>query len=164
VKAGDEVFVDTNVIIAAFGSKAWKPLAQFFRLLTADQCAIEAATGDQRRKDYVTVDDALLRKTATIVKPEKKSLATLTLSLPRGLFLDPGERDLIACAIDRPAAWLLCSPDKAAVRAMHTLGKIAQLVSFEALVRAAKFNIQLYEPFTEKWLRGVRTQLELETL
>lgn len=164
MKAGDEVFVDTNVIIAAFGSKAWKPLAEFFRLLTADQCAIEAATGDRRRKGYLAIDDELLRKTATIVKPEKKSLAALTLSLPRGLFLDPGERDLIACALDHSAAWLLCSPDKAAIRAMHTLGKLAQVVSLEALVRAAKLNIPLSEPFNEKWLSGVRIQLELETL
>jgi hypothetical protein len=164
VKPGDEVFVDTNVIIAAFGSKAWKPLAKFFRLLTADQCAIEAATGDRRSKGYVPVDDALVRKTATILKPEKKQLAGLTLSLPHGLFLDAGERDLIACALDHSDAWLLCSPDKAAVRAMHTLGKVAQVVSFETLVRAAKLNIRMSEPFTEKWLSGVRTQLELEIL
>ncbi len=164
MKADDEVFVDTNVIIAAFSLKVWKPLAQLFCFFTADQCAIEAATGDQRRKDYVPVDDALLRKTATILKPSKKNLATLALSLPRGLFLDPGERDLIACTLDRADGWFLCSPDKAAVRAMHSLGQIERVVSFEALTRTAKLGVRPEAPLTEKWLGGVRTQLELENL
>lgn len=156
--------MDTNGIIAAFRLKVWKPLAGVFRLISAEQCAIEAATGDQRRNDYVSVDDALLRQTATILTPESKAIATLTLSLPPGLFLDPGERDLIACALGRPGAWSLCSPDKAAIRAMHTLNKISHVVSFETLVQTAKLGVQLKDPLTEKWLSGVRTNLELGIL
>ena len=155
--------MDTNVIIAAFAAKAWKPLAEFFRLITADRCAVEAATGQRQQKGYIAVDDGLVRKTATILKPDTKQLAQAALAL-RGIFLDDGERDLLACAIARPNAWLLCSPDKAAVRAMHRLGKLGQAVSLEALTRAAKLNVRLDEPFTEKWMRSFRTQLELETL
>lgn len=160
---GDEVFVDTNVIIAAFAAKAWKPLAAFFRLITTDSCAVEAATGDRSRKGYVAVDDAVVRQTAAIVKPTTKQLAQADLSL-RGVFLDAGERDLLACAIAHPGAWVLCSSDKAAVRALHVLGNISRAISLEALARAAKLGVSLKEPFTEEWMSNVRTQLELGML
>src|SRR5947208_1227024 len=105
-------------------------------MVTVNECAIEEGSGNKSRKGYVAVDDATLRKTATILKPNIKQLAAAALLL-RGVFLDDGERDLIACALARPGAWLLCSSDKAAVRAMHTVGKLAQAVSLEALARAA---------------------------
>ena len=155
--------MDTNVIIAAFAVKAWEPLAAFFRLITTDSCVVEAATGDRSRKGYVAVDDAVVRATATIIKPTMKQLAQADLSV-RGVFLDAGERDLLACAIAHPEAWILCSSDKAAVRALHVLGNIARAVSLEALTRAAKLGVSLKEPFTEKWMSNVRTQLELGML
>ncbi len=155
--------MDTNVIIAAFAVKAWKPLAAFFRLITTDSCAVEAATGDRSRRGYVAVDDAVVRETATIVKPTTKQLAQADLSL-RGVFLDAGERDLLACAMTHPGAWLLCSSDKAAVRATHVLGNLDRVVSLEALTQTAKIGVPLGEPFTDKWMSSVRTQLLLETL
>jgi hypothetical protein len=163
VNKSDEIFMDANGIIAAFAVKAWKPLAAFFRLNTTDSCVIEAATGDRSRKTYIPVDDALVRMTATILKPTTKQLAQLDLSL-RGVILDAGERDLLACAMTHPGAWLLCSSDKAAVCAMHVLGNLDRVVSLEALTRTAKIGVSLGEPFTEKWMGGVRTQLLLESL
>ena len=53
MKPGDEVFVDTNVIIDAFRDrKRGNRWPNSFRLITADQCAVEAATGDREPKDY----------------------------------------------------------------------------------------------------------------
>jgi hypothetical protein len=164
VNPGDEIFLDTNVIIEAFRVKVWKPLAQTFRLSTVEECAIEAATGYKRRKGYVAVDLDAIRATASIHKPEFSSVVSLTRSLPAGLLLDPGERDLTACAIARPHGWLFCSADAAAVRALHVLGKLGQAVSLEAIVRVAKLNPNVREQFAEKWLSDRRTRLELGVL
>jgi hypothetical protein len=164
VNPGNEIFLDTNVIIEAFRVKAWKPLAQMFRLCTVEECAIEAATGDKRRKGYAVVDVDAIRASASISKPDLASVASLTRSLPTGLMLDRGERDLIACALARPHGWLLCSADAAALRALHVLGKLEQAVSLEEIVRAAKLNPAVREQFAKKWLSALRTRLELGVL
>jgi len=164
MKRGDEVFVDTNVIIEAHRVRGWKALTAAFKLVTAAKCVEEAATGDRRRGGYVEVDVDNLQKTATVCQPDPTEATKLVMELPPGLTLDPGERDLLACVRNRPGVWWVCSPDGAAVRAAHALGFLDQMVSLEHLLQTAKIRTGLQPQFMEKWLSGVRTRLKLDSL
>ncbi len=80
--------------------------------------------------------------------------------------LDPGERDLIAYALEREDVWLLCSPDKACVRAMNDLNLLDRTISLQELVEKTRIKllIKLKKQYTKKWLGEFRTNLRLEKL
>jgi hypothetical protein len=64
--------------------------------------------------------------------------ARLALAYEHADALDDGERALFAHAIGRADdLWLLCSPDKASIRAAVALACADQLVSLEVLARQA---------------------------
>ncbi len=81
--------------------------------------------------------------------------------------MDRGEQELFAHAyevIDRP--WVICSPDKAAVRAAVALGFGDRVCSLEDLVRVvgARLRSPLRRQYTTAWLTSFRSKVLLEGL
>lgn len=60
-------------------------------------------------------------------------------------------------------SWILCSPDKASVRAAVTLGCGDRLCSLEDLARivGTRPDPPLRHQFTSEWLRSFRTKVRL---
>ena len=89
--------------------------------------------------------------------------AMFGLGYPEAQNMDAGEPDLFAHAYGRVArgddVWILCSADKAAVRAAVALGWKDQLQSLAALVSTvgARVSTPLADHFGERWLSEFRT-------
>lgn len=66
--------------------------------------------------------------------------ATFALQYADASNLDAGERDLmahgLACLADGDSLWVVCSPDRASVRAAVALGWADRMHSLEALIEA----------------------------
>ena len=152
------VLVDTNVIIEAHRVRSWDAVTGWFSVETVDECAVEAGSGDSRKCGYVFVDVKQLRKKIMVHKVERKIVLAAELTNERFSELDPGEKELLAFAIQYEKAWLLCSPDRACMGLMHELSFLNRLVSLETMQRKAGLNKQLRENFTEKWLKKRRTE------
>jgi hypothetical protein len=159
IARGDIVLLDTNVIIEAHRARCWKSLAQFFRLETVEECCVETATGNRRRRDYVPVDVEALREQMVVHTVSSSQLAQTEVRLPGPDLLDPGEKHLLAHALAKPGAWYLSASDRAAVRAGNELGFLERFVSLEALARAVGMTPQFKNHFTEKWLSALRTDI-----
>jgi len=72
------------------------------------------------------------------------------------------EKDLMAYALEKKDAWVLCSPDKACVRAMFALNFKNRTISLQKLIEETglkinKFNLK--KQYTENWLVDFRTNL-----
>jgi hypothetical protein len=82
-----------------------------------------------------------------------------------GALLDDGERDLLVYAgtLTVGEAWLLNSPDMAAIRHAHSRGWLDRLVSLEAINSHLKGRLgaALRENYSEQWLSVRRTRLIL---
>ena len=79
--------------------------------------------------------------------------------------LDAGEEDLLAFARTQRDYWWLCGPDRAAVRALHTIGKLDRSVSLERLIQTYSQKgkaPELEYGQTEAWLSRFRMQLQLD--
>ncbi|MBI5385590.1 MAG: hypothetical protein HZA90_13000 [Verrucomicrobia bacterium] len=155
------VLVDTNVIVEAFRTSCWKALIQAWRVVTVEKCAEEAASGYKRRVGYVPVDADTLRAGAEIAAVSRAELAALFEQLPSADQIDEGERHLLAHALARPDAWVISSGDAGAVKAGRELGVLERFVSLEAMARKTGASREWKRHFTEKWLAGLRTDLQL---
>ena len=158
------VLIDTNAIIEAHRVKCWNNLASLFQMETVDECVVELGTGDSLRDDYVKIDIEYFKKTIRIHNTTEIERVALALKYDNHDLLDPGEKDLMAYALEKRDAWILCSPDKACVRAMFVLGFKNRTVSLQKLIEEAglKINkINLKKQYTEKWLVDFRTGLLL---
>jgi hypothetical protein len=82
------------------------------------------------------------------------------------VILDPGEEDLIAKAVQQKDAWLLCSPDKAAIRAVSLLNLAQRLISLEELAGECGLDVRkkAKEHYLKTWLQRQRTLMEFEIL
>ena len=81
--------------------------------------------------------------------------------------MDPGEHDLLAYAhASSQDAWVLCSPDKASVRAAVKLGLGDRLRALDSLVDAVgvRPSPSLLRQYTTAWLTSFRTKVILEGL
>ena len=93
--------------------------------------------------------------------------AQFELTYPDGSTMDPGERDLMAHALARvsrgDSVWVVCSPDKASVRAGVALGLGDNMCSLEDLVGAvgARPGLPMKRQFTTRWLADFRTSVLL---
>ena len=79
--------------------------------------------------------------------------------------MDAGEQDLFSHAITRQDdAWLLCSPDKASLKAGVKLGWEDRLCSLEELANqvGVRPNPAFHRNVGSAWLSGERTHLLLE--
>lgn len=162
IPRGEVVLIDTNVILEAYRTVCWKHLAGFFVLKTTNACVVECETGNQRRGVPIPVDIAILRTTAHIESVNEEQIAELRFTLAGKVSLDPGEEALIAYACRHPNAWVICSPDKAAVRACFILGFLDRIVALEDLTESSGIAVDLRRNYTRNRLANFRTDLLLE--
>lgn len=158
------VLVDTNVVLESVRTRCWNALAGGLRLETVEECRDEALRGDRGRPGYVPVSGDDLARIRAVHPVSAVQRAAFALAYSGALNLDPGERDLFAHAYVRRAAgddvWLLCSADKACVRAAVALGWHERMRSLGSLAEAvgAHPNPPLLRQHTENWLSQVRTE------
>lgn len=158
------VLVDTNVVLEAHRVGCWTSLANYFQLCTVSKVIEETQTGFQNRAPEQTIPQAqLVASFNRIVEITDEQRVDFNLRHGHPA-LDAGERDLLILAetlVDE--AWLLNSPDMAAVRFAHSQGWIDRLVSLEAMNGHLKgrLNHDLKFNYTERWLSGKKTELLL---
>lgn len=161
LQRGDQILVDTNVIIEAHRVGCWRGMVNQFQLITVEKVVEETQTGHQNRTDEQHIDQATLRDQMTqIVAVNRTELAAIDLDFPEH-GLDDGEHHLVAFArsLDEPA-WLLNSPDKGTIRFCSRADWLDRLVSLEAMANALGMRHagQLRNNHTESWLRQQITQ------
>jgi hypothetical protein len=159
------VLVDTNVIIEAHRTGCWNTIASYFALETVEKVIEETQTGAQNRAPETLIDEAKLRASMRYVQTITEEMrAKFHQAFPQAL-LDPGERDLLVYAgtLAVGEAWLLNSPDMAAIRHAHSRGWLDRLVSLEALNGhlKGKLGATLRDNYSEQWLSVRRTRLIL---
>ena len=134
--AGSRVFVDTNVLLAAFPTGAWSRFAGAYRVETVEKCIEETQTGDPLAPWRVNIPLNELKGglTAIHVLP-KHDLASFALKYPKLQTLDDGERHLLAwlSAHEKPSPDVLwvTTADKAAIVACGALNWLDAVVSFD---------------------------------
>ena len=161
------VLVDTNAIIEAVRTGCWAAITGWWTVETVQECYDEALRGDSTRPSYVRVATTDLDRLTAVHTVTELERATLALEYEHADALDDGERDLLAHALGRAEdPWLLCSPDKASVRAAVALDWADRLISIEGLSRSAGVRPPppLYDHHTEARLRQWRTAALLGTL
>lgn len=161
ITRGEAVLIDTNVILEAHRTACWNHLSGFFSLKTSDACVVECETGNQRRGVRIPVDIPTLRAAAHIETISEEMIAELRFKLAGRVGLDPGEEALIAYACRHTNAWVICSPDKAAVRACFLLGFLDRVVALEDLTESSGIAVDLRGNYTRNWLANFRTTLLL---
>jgi len=163
-RSGDVVLVDTNVIIEGYRTGCWKQLAQFFKLHTVEKVIEETQTGFQNRDREQNIDQVTLIMSLAKVAPiSEEQRATFNIKHNHPV-LDAGERDLLIYAETLSgAAWLLNTPDVAAVRFAANRDWMDRLVSLEAMIARLKCRLKenLARNYTEKWLSEKKTWLLL---
>jgi hypothetical protein len=161
------VLVDTNVVIEAVRTRVWKALLGGRRVETVQECRDETQRGSPHDPGYVVVSAADLAGLAAVHSVTDLERATLALTWADALTLDPGERDLLAHALSRRArgdsVWVVCSPDRACVRAAVALDLGDHTISLEELVQVvgARPVVRLKDHFTSRWLSRERTNARL---
>lgn len=164
LQTGQIVLVDTNVIIEAHRTGCWKALADAFALHTVDKVIEETQTGFQNRKPEQQIDlKSLLATLAHVERVTDEDRAGFNMRHGHPS-LDPGERDLLIYAErSSETAWLLNSPDMAAVKFAGGVGWLDRLVSLEAMTGRIRFRHpeRLRDNYTEAWLVQRRTRLRL---
>lgn len=159
------VLVDTNVIIEAHRTHCWAAIADYFALETVEKCVEETQTGAQNRLPEQNIKQVKLKVSLSAVHVVTE-IQRAGFLLKHKIPLDPGERDLLCQAESRKDAWILASPDKAAMRFMFFQGWIDRLVSLEKLVTHLKVKTTrpLGRNYTESWSVGERTAMALASL
>ena len=161
------VLVDTNVMMEAVRTRCWNAVAGGLCLETVEECRDEALRGDRGRPGYLPVGPQDLARLRAVHPVSELERVTFRMAYPGAEAMDNGERDLFAHAYARvsrgDAVWVVCSADKACVRAavalcwherMHSLGALAAAVG-------ANPHPALLDHFGERWLSRVRTEFLL---
>ncbi|HEX8395486.1 MAG TPA: hypothetical protein VF665_24255 [Longimicrobium sp.] len=156
------VLVDTNVIIEAVRTACWNALAGGRTVETVRECRDETQRGNPHRPGYVTVGAPELGGLAAVHDVTEAARARLALQYADAPGMDPGERDLMAHALDRvergDRVWVACSPDHATVRAASALDLADHLASLEQLADSvgARPARPLKTQFLSRWLSDSR--------
>jgi hypothetical protein len=154
------VLVDTNVIIESVRTGCWNALTGGLPVETVEECREETRRG-AGRKGYVEVSDSHLHRLRSVHAVDDLQRAELLLAAPTAAALDPGERDLLAHSLRRAnegdAVWVLCSPDRAAVRTMVDLRRHDHLRSLQELLSTVGVSAKLAVQFGTAWLAECRT-------
>jgi hypothetical protein len=157
------VLTDTNVIIEAVRTRCWNALAGGLRLETVEECREEALRQPRDRPGYVRVSEHDVSRLSAVHPVNDLDRALFGLEYAPAVGMDPGERDLFAHAFARSVAgdavWILCSPDKASVRAAVALGWHDRMHSLASIASAvgARTCTPLADHFGERWLSDFRT-------
>jgi hypothetical protein len=159
------VLLDTNVIIEAYRTGCWNTIAGYFALETVEKVIEETQTGAQNRAPETRIDETKLRTSFSHVEDVTNEMrAQFHQAFPQAL-LHSGERDLLVYAgtLAVGEAWLLNSPDMAAIRHAYSRGWLDRLVSLEALNGhlSGKLGSALRDNYSEQWLSVRRTRLIL---
>lgn len=158
------VLVDTNVIIEAVRTGTWNALTGAVCVQTVEECRDEARRGDATRPAYVPVSVADLDRLHKVHAVSIRERAEYLLADQEATSMDPGERDLFAHAYRRTKAgddvWVLCSSDKASIRAAIRIAVSDQLTSLEAACNAVgvRPNKPLRAHHQELFLSKYRTE------
>jgi hypothetical protein len=165
--AKEPVLVDTNVILEAHRTGAWRALRGGHPLETVEECVVETQTGAQRRSPEQRVDEAALRrdfKAVHDVTDRERAEALLRDEFLASL--DAGERALWCHALARPDAWILCGPDTTSLRLGVRLGFRDRLVALEALLEAVGYRVKeplkLRRNYTLSWHRETLARIAVE--
>jgi hypothetical protein len=165
VKKGDRLFIDTNAIIEAHRVKCWKAITAFYKVETVEECQKECATGNQQRRKYILVDSTALGKTVQVHKVSEAMRRALIALDPAATVLDPGEFDLISCAVAQQDAWFICAPDKAAVASLFRLELLERVTALETIAdHAGMHRLGFRGNFSSAWLQTLKVKLELDIL
>lgn len=169
IKSGDIVLIDTNVIIEAYRLSCWEHLSKTFELHTVSKVLEETQNGYNNRSTETVDYDSLKQSFHYVHDVTQQELLVCNMKHPdaRILDLDPGERDLIAYATSLGKnCWLLCSPDKAAMRTSHSLGCLDNIVSLEALldITSLQLRSKLKDNYTESWHSRIRVSILMGAL
>lgn len=160
------MLVDTNAIIEAVRTGCWAAITGQCDVESAQVCAGESRhTPDPIPSGYVPVTEAHLEKLTHTHAVSRLTLAAFKLAYSDADALDAGELDLLALAYaELQSDWVLCSPDKAVVRAAVRLGFGDRLWSLEQLAEAVgtRPNPPLQRQFRSEWLVSFRTKVHLE--
>lgn len=157
------VLVDTNAIIEAVRTATWNALTGAVLAETVEECCDEASRGDATHPTYVAVSSADLERLHCVHVVTAHERAEYLLADPEAVGMDAGERDLFAHAYRRANqgddVWVLCSSDKAAIRAAVRIKISDQLRSLEAICRAvgARPKSNLKSAHLESFLKNYRT-------
>lgn len=136
IKPQSHVLVDTNVIIESHRVGCWKALINHFEMDTVEKCVEECETGNRRNFNPVPVNVAALVKDVQPKKIGQKELNALSICYSDAIYLDPGERHLLAYALTLKNAFFVCSPDKMCVIAGSKIG-INECPACKSAVRPA---------------------------
>jgi hypothetical protein len=166
VSAISIVLVDTNVIIEAVRTECWPAITGGLHVETVAACREEAlARPPDAASAYVPVGTSDLRRLRNIHYVSDIAQATFRLAYADAHGLDRGEHDLLThMYVSDSGDLVLCSPDKAAVRAAVLLGLGDHLRSLDDLLQAVGTRPRkpLRRQFTSAWLRSFRTKVLLE--
>lgn len=158
------VLVDTNVMLEAVRTRCWNALTGGLRVETVEECRDEALRGDRGRPGYLPVSAQDLARIRGVHPVSALERATFGMAYEDAQNMDPGERDLFAHACARAsrgdAVWVLCSADKACVRAAVALGWHERMHSLGTLAAAVGTHPHpaLLDHYGERWLSRVRTE------
>lgn len=162
------VLVDTNAIIESVRTGTWNALTGGLLFETVEKCVEEAEAGDSTNPSYVAVSGKDLSRLAKVHRVSEKDRANHLLADPDAMGMDAGERDLFAHAHSREltgdSVWVICSPDKASIRAAVRIGWADRLVSLERLANevGARPKPSFKQHFGEKFLSRFRTEYLLD--
>jgi hypothetical protein len=164
--APEVVLVDSNAIIEAVRTRCWAAITGQLRIETVEACRAEVRSGSPETiPGYVRVTEPQLARMKAVHRVREVMRAALAVAVEDLPALDRGEADLLAHAYHhREQAWVLCSPDKAAIRAAVSLEMGDRLCSLEALADRVGARPRLRVQFREAWLRSFRTSVRMEGL
>ncbi|HYW12819.1 MAG TPA: hypothetical protein VE871_12715 [Longimicrobium sp.] len=162
------VLVDTNVVLEAVRTRCWNAVTGGLRVETVEECRDEALRGDRGRPGYQPVSEQDLARIRAVHPVSALERATFAMAYPEAQNMDAGERDLFAHVFGRvargDAVWILCSSDKACVRASVALGWHERMHSLAMLAAAvgATPRPPLLDHHSERWLSNLRTEYLLK--
>ena len=163
----EPVLVDTNVILEAHRTGAWRALRGGHPLETVEECVVETQTGAQRRSPEQRIEEETLRRdfrAVHVVTDRERAEALLRDEFLASL--DTGERALWCHALARPNTWVLCGPDTTSLRLGVRLGFRDRLVALEALLEAVGYRVKeplkLQRNYTLSWHRETLARIAVE--
>lgn len=160
------ILIDTMAIKAAHDLGCWNAIRKYYALQTVRKCVEEATRANRNGQQLVRRTEAELASELLVVEVSPLMQAKVTLAVGERMDLDPGERDLLACALSIGGkAWWLCGPDNGTVNALQLLRLLDRMVSLEKLAHGA--GARLNSPpfhYTEKWLSDHRTRFMFDDL
>jgi hypothetical protein len=159
------IYVDTNIIIEAAKLGIQEHIqGHYSNLKTVNKCIEEIETGNRYSCQRLNIDTSFFKESSC--EPSNIQLAELEIKLNNEMDLHAGEKHLFASIMSlKPGTFLVCSPDKASIRAAKKLGILNRMITFEELLASSgRDTVKLEQQFTRKWHDNFCLNLELGIL